>query len=91
MKRFTLSIIGGILIGLIMSFVFWDYQGSTYEILNQAGVDRTVSEMDFDFIFKASLLSLVSAILIYLLWSLFDKKKHEKFVKEFNRNKKSNN
>ena len=91
MKKFTLSLVGGILIGFIFSFVFWDYQGSTYEILNQAGIDRTVSEMDFDFVFKASLLSLVSAIFIYLLWNFFDKKKHDKFVEEFNRNKKSNN
>jgi|GEM_PF-2462150 len=91
MKKFALSLVGGIVIGLILSFVFWDYQGFTYEILNQAGIDRTISEMDFDFVFKASLLSLVATILIYLLWNFFDKKKHEKFVEEFNRNKKSNN
>ena len=87
MKKILLSLSGGLVFGLILSFLFWDYRGSTYDVKNQAGVDRTIREMDFDFIFKSSLLVIAIAVIIYLLWSYFDKKKHEKFLEEFNGDK----
>lgn len=88
MKKILLSITGGLLLGLTLSFVFWDYRGSTYEVKNQAGVNRTISEMDFDFIFRSSLLVIGTAVIIYLIWSYINKKNHEKFVEKFNADKK---
>lgn len=88
MKKILFSTSGGLLFGLMLSFVFWDYRGAAYEVKNQAGVNRTISEMDFDFIFRSSLLVIGTAVLIYLIWSYIDKKNHEKFVEKFNADKK---
>ena len=89
MKKFTFSLLGGILIGVILSLFLWDYSGARYEVIDDAGADYTIKEMDFDFVFNAFLLILVFTILIYLIWTFIDKKKHEKFLEEFNRDKES--
>lgn len=83
MKKILLSLSGGLLFGLFLSFIFWDYRGSTYEVKNQAGVDRIIREMDFDFVFRSSLLVIVLTILFYIIWSFVEKKKHEKFLERF--------
>lgn len=91
MKKFTFSLLGGIMIGIVLAFSLWDYSGATYEIIGQAGVDRTIKEMDFAFLFNTSLIVLAFTVLIYLVWTFIEKKKHEKFLAEFNRDKKSDN
>jgi hypothetical protein len=58
MRKFHF-ILGGIIIGLILSFVLMDYEVIKYEIRDQAGIEsRWVSEMDFNFVFNASMLVL---------------------------------
>lgn len=86
MKKMLLSLSGGLLFGLALSFIFWDYRGSTYEVKNQAGVDRIIREMDFDFVFRSSLLVIALTILTYLIWRFVEKKNHVKFLKRFNDN-----
>ncbi|MET1014805.1 MAG: hypothetical protein ABWX61_09925 [Paenisporosarcina sp.] len=75
MRKFSFSILGGIIIGLIISFVLMDYEVISYEIRDQGGIEsRYVSEMDFNFAFNASLLVMGVAILIFIVWSFVERK-----------------
>jgi len=47
--------------------------------------------MDFDFVFTASLLIIVISVLIFAVWSFIEKKKDEKFVREFENGKNRDN
>jgi hypothetical protein len=80
MKKISFSLLGGVLIGLVISFVLMDYKVISYEIRNQGGIEsRWVREMDFDFVFNASLLVIGSFILIFIIWTFIEKmidKKH---------------
>lgn len=89
MKKFSFSLLGGIGIGTILSFFFWDYSGATFEVINDAGENYTIQEMDFGFVFNASLTILAFSILIYLVWTVADQKKHAKFLAEYTRDKRS--
>ncbi len=88
MKKAFFSILGGLVLGLILSFILFDYQSSWTSYLNRAGVDQVVKEMDFDFVFNTSLMVIGISILIFLIWSLVDKKKDDKFLKEYESGKK---
>lgn len=91
MKKAFFSILGGLVLGLLLSFIFFDYQSSWTSHLNRAGVDQVVKEMDFDFVFNSSLLVIGISILIFLIWSFIDKKKDEKFLKDYKNSKNENN
>ncbi|MCA1041558.1 hypothetical protein LCM00_18735 [Bacillus infantis] len=48
MKKFFLSLTGGILLGGILSYFFLDYEDSNYVLLNYYGEDKKiVKEWDF--------------------------------------------
>lgn len=69
MKIF-LSLLGGLIIGGLLSFVFLDYQNQDYTIQNYYGIDNhTVKELDFNFMFKATLIIGGVSIMIYLIWT----------------------
>ncbi|MDN5709390.1 MAG: hypothetical protein L0G95_08115 [Planococcus sp. (in: firmicutes)] len=91
MKKFFISIMGGIVLGLILSFSFMDYESSWTHHIQRAGVDQVVQEMDFDFVFTASILITVSSALIFAVWSFIEKKKDEKSVRDFENDKKRDN
>jgi phage shock protein PspC (stress-responsive transcriptional regulator) len=75
MKKLLLSLIGGILIGGIISYLILDYKNSNYVILNYFGVDKkTVREWDFQFISNAGFIIAGVSISIYLIWTFFEKK-----------------
>ncbi|MBU0903643.1 MAG: hypothetical protein KKF57_00500 [Firmicutes bacterium] len=75
MRKFSFSILGGIIIGLILSLVLMDYEVIKYEIRDQAGIEsRWVSEMDFNFVFNASMLVFGVAVLIFIVWSFVERK-----------------
>ena len=75
MRKFSFSILGGIIIGLILSFVLMDYEDMSYQLMDRGSTDyRTVSEMDFNFVFNASLLVMGVAILIFIVWSFVERK-----------------
>lgn len=90
MKKAFFSLVGGVILGLIVSFIFFDYQSSQTAHLNRAGVDQVVREMDFNFVFNTTLIILGISILIFLIWSFVDKKKDEKFLKDYTNNKNKN-
>ncbi|WKA59237.1 hypothetical protein QWY16_03525 [Planococcus shenhongbingii] len=91
MKKSFFSIAGGLIAGLILAFIFFDYQTITNEHIGLGGVDRMVKDMDFEFVFNASLLVIGMSIFIYLIWSWVDRKKEEKFLKDYINSRKRNN
>jgi len=75
MKKFPLSLLGGVIIGLIVSFLLMDYEDIRYEVRNLGGIEsRWIREMDFDFVFNASILVIGISILIFVIWTLVEKK-----------------
>ncbi|MDW0110914.1 hypothetical protein [Sporosarcina aquimarina] len=86
MKKLILSLAGGSLAGIILSFLLMNYESMSYEIFDQAGVaKRTVKDMDFDFVFSAALLVVGCTIVIYVIWTYIEKKKDDTFYNEFNK------
>lgn len=84
MKKFVGSLLGGLLAGLPLAFWWIGYESITYSQLNLAGVDEVVvREMDFDFVFYASLLVVGIAAIIYSIWSWIDKKREARFYRDY--------
>ena len=88
MKKFFLSTAGGLVLGLILSFTFMDYESSWMHHTQRAGVDQVVKEMDFDFVFFSTILVLVISILIFAVWTFIEKKKDESFIRNLENDKK---
>ncbi|ANU13101.1 hypothetical protein B481_0444 [Planococcus halocryophilus Or1] len=89
MKKFFGSLLGGGLIGLPLAFWWIGYEEISYSLLNVAGVEEViVREMDFDFVFYASLLVFAIAAIIYFVWSLIDRKREETFYRDYDKNRK---
>lgn len=80
MKKISFSLLGGLLIGLAISFVLMDYKDMSFEILDQGGIEsRWIREMDFDIVFNASLSVFGTSILLFFIWTFIEKfvaKKH---------------
>lgn len=75
MRKFSFSILVGIIIGLILAFVLMDYEDNSYQLMDRGSSEyRTVSEMDFNFVFNASVLVFGVAILIFIVWSFVERK-----------------
>ena len=75
MRKLSLSLLGGTIIGLIVSFTLMDYRDIKYEIRNQGGIEsRWIREMDFDFVFNASALIIGISVLIFVIWTSIEKK-----------------
>ncbi|QHJ72216.1 hypothetical protein [Planococcus halotolerans] len=90
MKKIFFSILGGLLLGLVTSFILFNYQSSSISYVNRAGVDQVAGEMDFDFVFNASLMVIGISILIFTIWSFVDRKTDEKFLKDYESSRKEN-
>ncbi|ANU17935.1 hypothetical protein BBI11_13220 [Planococcus maritimus] len=91
MKKFFLSTAGGLIFGLLLSFTFMDYESSWMHHTQRAGVDQMVKEMDFDFVFFATILVLVISILIFAVWTFIEKKNDASFIRDFENDKKRDN
>lgn len=75
MRKLSLSLLGGTIIGLIVSFTLMDYRDIKYEIRNQGGIEsRWIREMDFDFVFNASALIIGISVLIFVVWTFIEKR-----------------
>jgi uncharacterized membrane protein YukC len=75
LKKTILSLAGGILLGGLISYFFLDYQDSNYVIRNYHGIDKKiVKEWDFQFISNAGFIILGISVVIYLIWTYFEKK-----------------
>lgn len=75
MRKLSLSLLGGTITGLIVSFTLMDYRDIKSEIRNQGGIEsRWIREMDFDFVFNASALIIGISVLIFVVWTFIEKR-----------------
>ena len=75
MRKFSFLILVGLIIGLILAFVLMDYEDMSYQLMDRGSTEyRSVSEMDFNFVFNASMLVFGVAILIFIVWSFVERK-----------------
>lgn len=75
MKKFSLSILAGLIIGGFISSLFMDYKNQGYEIMNYYGIETfKVNELDFDFLFNSTIIVITLSILFFIIWTLIEKK-----------------
>ncbi|MFC6040131.1 hypothetical protein ACFPYN_11940 [Paenisporosarcina macmurdoensis] len=84
-KKISFSLLGGLLIGLAISLVLMDYKDMSFEILDQGGIEsRWIREIDFNFIFNASLLVIGTSILLFVIWTFIEKFVAKKYLSDSN-------
>lgn len=70
-----LSLLSGLIIGLILSYFFLDYNGWTLHLTGVNGeVIRTTRELDFNLISNAFLIVMATSAVIYGAWTLVEKR-----------------
>ena len=70
-----ISLLSGLIIGIIISFFVLDYKGWTiYQMDVNGEVTKTINELDFDLITNSFLIVLGVSILIYVIWTFIEKK-----------------
>jgi hypothetical protein len=73
LKKGWISIVGGFIVGLILSYRFLEYNGwILYKIDQEGQVQSTVKEMDFNLITNSFLLMSGSTLTIYLTLRLIE-------------------
>ncbi|OOE12394.1 hypothetical protein [Fictibacillus arsenicus] len=81
MMKGKISIISGLLIGLLISYFTLDYRGSSTSFLGVDGkVLNEITELDFSFINNAFLIIVITSGIIYFLLVKLEKseQKHNK-------------
>ncbi|MBW3111585.1 hypothetical protein KYJ26_07075 [Bacillus sp. MCCB 382] len=77
MKKGWISIVGGIIVGLILSFFTLEYDGWKYITVSGNGeVEQVIHELDFNLITNTFLLMFACGSVIYLILSMIEKKKN---------------
>ena len=80
MKKIT-YLIGGIVLGIIISYFTLDYTGWIfYEMDDKGNTAKTSNELDFDLLTNSFLIILACTLLIYIAGTLIDKYRKKKFV-----------
>jgi hypothetical protein len=70
-----ISLLSGLIIGIIISFFVLDYKGWTiYQVDVNGEVTKTINELDFDLITNSFLIVLGVSILIYVIWTFIENK-----------------
>ncbi|PLR65939.1 MULTISPECIES: hypothetical protein [Bacillaceae] len=78
MKKSWISIVGGLILGLIISFFTLEYNGWQYIRHNSNGeVEQVINELDFNLITNSFLIIVATGIVIYLILSIIEKRKKE--------------
>lgn len=76
MKKGWISILSGLVVGLVISFLTLEYNGWEIIYHNAEGnVVKTINELDFNLITNAFLIVVVSISIIYLGLTLVEKYK----------------
>lgn len=75
MKKYLLSIVGGVLIGGIICYFFMDYETANYVIQNYNGLEeKEIKEWDFSYITQSGFIILITTLLIYFSWVVVEKR-----------------
>ena len=70
-----ISLLSGLIIGIIISYFVLDYKGWTiYQMDVNGEVTKTINELDFNLITNSFLIVLGVTILIYVIWTFIEKK-----------------
>ena len=70
-----ISLLSGLIIGIIVSYFVLDYKGWTiYQVDVNGEVTKTINELDFDLVTNSFLIVLGVSILIYVIWTFIEKK-----------------
>ncbi|MEI5908076.1 hypothetical protein WAK64_13530 [Bacillus spongiae] len=81
MKKGWISIVGGFIVGFIISFFTLEYNGWTHIFLDSNGeVEKVINELDVNLLTNSFFIIIATAIVIYLLLSII-----EKLIKFYNR------
>ena len=73
------SLLGGLVIGIILSYFFLEYNGWTIHPMGENGeVVNTINELDFNLITNGFLIVFGVSFLIYVVWTLIERKKSDK-------------
>jgi len=79
LKKGWISIVSGLIIGLIISYYTLEYKGLTINHLNIDGeVKKTINELDFNLITNSFFIVVASIIVISILLNLIDKYRNNK-------------
>jgi len=79
LKKGWISIVSGLIIGLIISYFTLEYNGWTIIHHNKDGeVEKTINELDFNLITNSFSIVVASIILIYILLNIIDKYRKNK-------------
>jgi uncharacterized membrane protein len=71
----SISIIAGIVIGVILSSFFLDYNGLTLHQMDDSGnVTKTTNELDFNLLTNSLLIIVAVSVVIYGIWTLVERK-----------------
>ena len=74
MKNGWISIVSGLIIGLIISYFTLEYNGLTIIHMNKDGeVKKTINDLDFNLITNSFLIVVASIIVISILLNIIDK------------------
>ena len=70
-----ISLLSGLIIGIIISYFVLEYKGWTiYQVDVNGEVSKTINELDFNLITNSFLIVLGVSILIYVIWTFIGKK-----------------
>lgn len=73
------SLLGGLVIGIILSYFFLEYNGWAIHHMGENGeVVKTIKELDFNLITNGFLIVVGVSFLIYVVWTLIERKKSDK-------------
>jgi len=79
LKKGWISIVSGLIIGLIISYFTLEYNGLTIIHMNKDGeVKKTINELDFNLITHSFLIVVASIIVISILLNIIDKYRNDK-------------
>ncbi|WP_261129039.1 hypothetical protein [Bacillus sp. Marseille-Q3570] len=78
MKKGLISLLGGIILGVLVSFLALDYKGSTLNVMGKDNVSgeplQKVQEIDIDVLMNGLLIVAGISIFIYLIWAYLEKR-----------------
>ena len=70
-----ISLLSGLIIGIIISYFVLEYKGWTiYQVDVNGEVSKTINELDFNLITNSFFIVLGVGILIYVIWTFIEKK-----------------
>jgi len=76
MKKGWISIVGGVAIGLAISYFVLDYNGWTLVKIDKSGkTEGSINELDFDLMTNALGIIILCTAMVYGILTVFSKKK----------------